>query len=338
MNRFGPRRALVLAVLAHAAVVGTVAVSPRRPTALVLAGGDAETAVEVAIEETAPVVGEPAPVVPVAPEPRVAVSAGVATRGNPGHGGSEVLAVEQGPEGERTGTTEGADAGAPSGFAFRPTRAVDLGLTSGAARYAPDSRARAEEGAVASQTGGLVESLDAKDVASGLGRGGPVRSAVESAARSGDAPVFGTATFSVAIRADGTVDVKLTDASRDHVGWQRLEPTIRAALATKPVRLPPKSAGLRVAVRVDASEQFPGGGRPTPDDKQGIAARAQFFKIKETKEHVEIELPYVAVGVRSRACGAGVTITPGGINAGAGCDVGTAMRVVATRIVSEERL
>jgi len=176
-------------------------------------------------------------------------------------------------------------------WTFRPTSGVDLGLKNraGLASAAPELPQERLGPRPASSTGGLVEALDAADVARGLGHGGPVRSAVDLAASSPEAPTFGTATFAVALGSDGSVN------------------------------------GVLVTVKVDASEQFPGGGRPTPDSKQGVGARASLGGITETKDHVEIELPSASVAYRTRSCGVGLTVNPGGVSLGGGCEPGVAM-------------
>jgi hypothetical protein len=231
------------------------------------------------------------------------------------------------------------DRGSASAGWFRPNAAVDLQLhaPAGAPEILPDRRAPMTPPPV-STTGGLAEALDAEDFARGLGRGGPVLAAVEEAAHGSDAPTFGTATFSVVIGADGKVNVDVAAAGGDRAGWEGLRPAIRTALLGKPVRIAPKTRGLRVTVQVEASEQFPGGGRPPPPSKMGTTVAGSIGKITETKEHIDIEPPSVALTYRSRNCAAGIVVSPGGISLGAGCNPGVAMRVVAARIVREERL
>jgi hypothetical protein len=223
------------------------------------------------------------------------------------------------------------------GFTFRPT-IVDLRLSAAAAAGAiPAPEAPPASGPrPISTTGGLAEGLDAADVERGLGRGGPARAAVEEAARSSEAPMFGIAMFAVSVDGAGKVAVDVLDATSERAGWEALRPAIADRLAKAPVRPPSGSRGLRVTVRVEASEQFPGGARPPA--KEGVVAKASPGKITETKTKIDIELPYAAIGYRGRRCGGGLVIAPGGISGGAGCEVGVPLRVVATRIVSEQRL
>ncbi|WP_394833333.1 hypothetical protein LVJ94_43195 [Pendulispora rubella] len=114
-----------------------------------------------------------------------------------------------------------------------------------------------------STTGGLVEALDQQDVKLGMGRGGPVKLAIEAAARTTDAPIVGTATFDVVVESSGGLHVQLLSASTDFQGWTRLVDAIRAHLARKQVRIPSGAKGLRVAVEVEAREQYPDGVSPT---------------------------------------------------------------------------
>ena len=221
-------------------------------------------------------------------------------------------------------------------WSFRPTR-VDIGVgPGGRALVAPSPTADAPPSR--STTGGLAEGLDQADFARGLGRGGPVLAGVEAAAHSSAAPAFGIATFTVDIRSDGTFSIALGSASSDRAAWERLRPVIQAELASRALRAPPNARGVRVTVRVEASEQFPSGARPPPPNTTGLAVKASAGKLTETKDHVDIELPVAALVYQSRNCTAAIGISAGGIGGGAGCEVEVALRVVQARIVSEERL
>src|SRR5262249_11698597 len=142
----------------------------------------------------------------------------------------------------------------------------------------------------------------------------------------------------IAIGADGTVDMRLAEASIDRPGWAALSQEITESLKKKPIRLAPNQNGLRVTVRVEASEKFPEGMAPTPEKQQGVSVHASPGKITETKDHIDIEIPSVVLVAKGRKCGGGIVLTPGGISGGGGCAAGVAMRVVKARIVSEERL
>jgi hypothetical protein len=218
-----------------------------------------------------------------------------------------------------------------SSWTFRATapdihpRGVDF------ARWNRDHTEAAAAPAPVSTSGGVIEALDGADVARGLGRGGPIRAAVDVAAR-GDGPVRGSATFSVTIFSDGRVDVQVASAQTD---WSRLLPAIRDAVRDAKVRMPPKGRGLNVVVAVDASVRYPDGYAP-PNETE-VDAHAAVGHAGAT-DPVAVGAPTVHLGVRGRRCSAGVTVTVGGVGAGADCSVGVAARIVATRIVSEQRL
>jgi hypothetical protein len=241
---------------------------------------------------------------------------------------------------EGTASEAAPSSAAGEGFSLQTT-AIDLRLAAGAGASGAERSAREGLGesspAPISSTGGLVEGLDAKDVERGLGRRGPVRTAVDEAAHTADAPGLGVATFAVSIDRGGKIAVDVVDASVERTQWEALRPVVAERLAQKAVKLPP-AHGLRVTVRVEARVEFPGGGKPTPPEKTGAFIKATPGEIVETKDHIAIVPPSIAVGFRSRKCGVGIAITPGSIAAGGGCETGVAMRVVRTRIVGEERL
>jgi hypothetical protein len=153
-----------------------------------------------------------------------------------------------------------AESGA--GWALQPERPADVTDPAFIARAVrPPSVERANEGV--STTGGLVEGLDAHDVEVGLGRGGPVITALENAAASDVAPFEGAATFDFAIHSDGQISMALLDATSSLEDWNRVGEATRKALDPKAVRLPPGARGWHVVVRVEAKVQFPNGLDPT---------------------------------------------------------------------------
>jgi hypothetical protein len=185
-------------------------------------------------------------------------------------------------------------------------------------------RAAAEAPATVSTTGGIVEGLDAADVARGLGRGGPVRTAIDFVARTENAPVRGSATFSVTIFSDGKIDVQVASNQTD---WSQLVPAIADAVRKAQVRLPPKSRGLNVVVSLEAKVKYPDGYEPPPE------------KTKVTTDTaLAVDKPVIGIHVRGKRCSGAIAITPGGVGAGGDCAVGTAARAVSTRVVSERRL
>ena len=234
-----------------------------------------------------------------------------------------------------------ADPNAGPTWTFRPTASADVRLgTMGAMAVAGEQHEapRVEAPRPASSTGGLAETLAAGDVQKGLGHAGPVRTAVDNAARTPNAPTFGTATFAIILREDGDVSVQLAGASSERPGWDALRSTIRDAVKAAPKRIGVHGKGVRVVVQVEASEQFAGGGRPTPDKKQGAAVGGSIGSVTETKDHIEFGLPHVDLTYKTRQCGVGVSVNPGGLSLGGGCEPGVAMRVVSTKILAEQPL
>ena len=174
------------------------------------------------------------------------------------------------------------------------------------------SSALAEGPALASTSGGVTEALDAADVERGLGRGGPVNTAVAAAARQ-DGPVRGNATFSVTIFSDGHVDVQVASSQTD---WSRLIPAIRDAVRNAKVRVPPNGRGLRVVVAVEASFRYPDGYAPPASTEVDVAAKVG---PDQPTDPVSAGAPRVTVRVRGKRCQGGVTVTVGGIGASGDC-------------------
>ena len=221
------------------------------------------------------------------------------------------------------GEPPGGPAAAGLAWAFRPTM-PNIAPGSVQILAASGGRADAESPPTVSSTGGLVESLDAADVDCGLGRGGPVRSAVEIAARTENAPVRGSATFSVTIFSDGKVDVQVASNQTD---WSQLIPAIREAVKKSQVRLHRNSRGLNVVVAVEAKVKYPDGYTP-PEDGPKVTVTPSLDR----------DTPLLDVHAQGKRCWARMAVTPGGIAVGADCAVGGMARGVSTRIVSETRL
>jgi hypothetical protein len=110
----------------------------------------------------------------------------------------------------------------------------------------------------ASTTGGLSEGLAEHDVGVGLGHGGAVLSAAEAAARSADAPVDGSATFDVVVRADGSVVASVVHAEGDASGWARVASGIGRSVDRGRMHLP-EGRAWHVVVCVDAKVRLPDG-------------------------------------------------------------------------------
>ncbi len=234
---------------------------------------------------------------------------------------------------------------ATSTWSLRTTR-VDIGVTPrGGARLlqgpgvAAATADGAPEGKPRSTTGGLVEALDAHDVAMGLGRGGPVRSAVENAVQA--ANVMGSAVFEVRVESSGRVSVGVRDVSEDAPAWSSLSETIRKDVLAKrgALRLPPGAQGLIVVVRAEAKDRLPDG---RPPSRLGTHVDGTAGSIHETAERVEIKLPSVTLAHEGKVCAAGLHVGLDGVVILGGCspeNIGThPTRIVAARIESEARL
>ncbi|WP_394840998.1 hypothetical protein LZC95_28470 [Pendulispora brunnea] len=292
--------------------------APVRPPQDLPAAADAVEEWEI---ETPPDIGKPEPSSNAPASPLAARE--VARRWT---APSEVPAT---PPPSDSGSSETATPPSESGEAWSlPSvgrKPIDLGLGTarGPAILAPGGAATAEPPADErpSRTGGLVEALDAEDAARGFGRGGPVKLAVEAAARTTDAPTVGKATFDVAVNGDGSLHVTLLSANTDYEGWNRITQAIRSHLGRKRVRIPPGAKGLHVVVEVEAKEQFPDGTSPSSlGGKVGIGPAGP------------------AASYRGKVCRA--TISLAGITGGCSPEnAGVApTRMVSSRIVKETRL
>ncbi|MEO6419858.1 MAG: hypothetical protein ABIP39_10650 [Polyangiaceae bacterium] len=209
-------------------------------------------------------------------------------------------------------------------WSFQAQGPIDLGIGKGAqlssaelksAGRPSESESPGAAPAPASSTGGLIESLDAQDVARGFGRGGPARTAAEMATR--DAAVMGSAIFAVKIDVQLNVTVELANVSSDYPGWARVAEDIKRTIVAKNVRMPHGAKGLRISVRVEAKDQYPDG--RNPKSVGGYAGAG-------------------GVGYSGKVCSAGIV----GIGIGGGCspeNIGApAVRIVSARIVAESRL
>ncbi|HEY4015325.1 MAG TPA: hypothetical protein VGM06_18400 [Polyangiaceae bacterium] len=249
------RRLSALGYLAVAAAVHVAALLvARAPSSPVAASPEAPLEFEVepaapSLEATATPVSPPlARGVEVA-KIDVARTATAGVRSLPETGG------ETGAPEAPSATAAPAESSAWTLQAERPADVTNPAFIARAVR--PAVAERANEGV--STTGGLVEGLDAHDVEVGLGRGGPVITALENAAASEAAPFEGAATFDFAIQSDGHVSMAVLDATSSLEDWNKVGEATRKALDPKAVRIPPGARGWHVVVRVEAKVQFPNG-------------------------------------------------------------------------------
>jgi hypothetical protein len=258
----------------------------------------------------------------------VAASAGSA-------GPSAVLEAAPAPSGAASGAaaegegwtfqaTAPADVTAP-GFVAEATRGIG---TAELERHGPFT------------TGGLLEGLDAHDVAVSMGRGGPVLIALENALAADGAPFEGAATFDIGIDTSGHVSVAILDQSVASSGWSRVADAARAAIDPSVVRIPPGARGWHVVARIDATIKYPNGVDPKT---LGTKLEASPGSVRVDKDAIVIEkLPAVSFAHSGKVCSVrvdlGLTLTP----ITGGCDpsnIGTQpLRVVHGHVVSEGRL
>jgi len=191
--------------------------------------------------------------------------------------------------------------------------------------------------------GGLTDGLDAHDRELGLGRGGPVLSAVEEAARNpGETPPEGSADYEVIVRKGGDVKVSLLNSNDSRSSWEGIMKDIERGVAARTVRLPDNAAGMRFVVHIDAVVQWPDGKRPS---KMGTKGIAQTGEVGSSESHPGLDftrVPMVGVYHAGKVCSGGVVLTPGMLMAGGACSPENvnmpASRIVHGRVVSENRL
>jgi hypothetical protein len=225
-----------------------------------------------------------------------------------------------------------------SEWTFDPTVGTNPAASAVIARAVqPQVREFGEHLAGGSTAGGLAEALTARDVDLGLGQGGQVLSAFEARARTMDVAVEGWAVFDVGIDSSGHVSVAVTDASTARDAWERVARTAVADVDVKRIRIPRGARGWRIAVRIEAKEQYPDGERPK--DMGGHVTTTGF---KESKTSMVMEsVPSVTLATRGKVCSAGVNWTfPSPVPwIVGGCNPENAgvreIRVVSGRIVGE---
>jgi hypothetical protein len=242
------RRALPLAVAvaAHAAALGAI------------------MAIRLPLPETASAPPEPAEIEIAAPEREtMAPPASVLTPGE-GHGaaGAKMRPLE--PDSRKApGPDEAAappEAAPDPRWSFSPLAlAVDPRAALSPDLVSPRQNAEAPPPASVSATGGVAEGLAEHDAAIGMGRGGPVLSAVEDAARSSDAPVAGHATFEVVVGREGKVEARVLAAGGDAAAWRRVALAAAREVDPRRLRLPAGARGWRVVVDIEAKEQLADG-------------------------------------------------------------------------------
>jgi hypothetical protein len=323
---------LAVAIAVHALLLLPVRDRPRdegpSPTDLTVV----ETDVTVETPDRVPAAGDAHP--EVASAARASSSAVRAVVGRERDEHSQTEARERSGEATSPAPSVGETA-APDekggGWSLQPEPPMDLTSRGAIARATRALDAESPQTGV-SATGGLAEGLDAHDTAIGMGRGGPVLAALESAATGDDAPFEGAATFDVAIQTDGHVSVALLDGAGAVGEWTKVGEATRAALDPRRVRIPPGARGWHVVVRLEAKVQYPNGLDPKKLGPRVIASSARPGVLG----------PSVSLAEMGKVCSVsltlGLTLSP----ISGGCDpsnIGArTLRVIHGHITAEGRL
>ncbi len=234
-----------------------------------------------------------------------------------------------------------APASSDEGWTFNPSQPVNVTAPGFVARSVADIASGPDSRPPPPSAGRLAEALDARDVELGMGRGGPVLSALELATRDSNVPE-GWAMFDVAIDRSGRVSVALSNVSSDQSSWAKVASVAAASVDTAHMRIPPGANGWRVVVKVEARVQYPDGRRPKD---LGTKFEATPGKLSSTSMVVE-KTPGFTIATQGKVCGAGISVHPlevlMPITIGGGCDPENAgmpaVRIVSGHIVSEGRL
>ncbi len=113
---------------------------------------------------------------------------------------------------------------------------------------------------VCSATDMMIADLDQIDGERGFGRGGAVVTAIEELVRqSSAAPSRGVADLELVVRTDGTQTLKVLWAARQRSDWESFATGVEHLVTKEQVRIPERSLGMTIVVRVDARQEFPDG-------------------------------------------------------------------------------
>jgi hypothetical protein len=341
----------LLAGAAHAALL--VAMPREAAVVPAAARGPAEAEIELAEGlEPPPAAEEPTAALeqPAAPPPAKAAVATAAREPASPAASAGVAALETAPSGTAEPAPSAEPGAAPSGTApwsFDGRQPPDVTSSAFIARATQGIGAEGLAPRGPSTTGGLVEGLDARDSAVGIGRGGLVVSALETAAASADAPFEGAATFDVGIDTSGHVSIAVLDTSVASPGWSRLAAAARAAIDPSRMRIPPGARGWHVVARLEAKVQYPNGADPK---KMGTAVEASPGKlvVDPNRPHAHAppivfeKLPGVTLAHSGKVCTVRITLGLTPVPISGGCDPANIgmnpLRVVHGRVVSEGRL
>jgi hypothetical protein len=173
----------------------------------------------------------------------------------------------------------------PQGMMSAPT--TEAGATS--ARAVPSREATGPSGPSRALQDGLREALHDRDVAQGLGAGGPVVTAAEVSVRESDVPLNAHAILEATTDAQGEVlSVRVLGESAGRADWEDAASRVRAALRGRRLRVPPGSGGVVVTLDVTSRWQLASG--HDPDVEVSVAGQPVKPARPESKDPVRVEV------------------------------------------------
>jgi hypothetical protein len=109
----------------------------------------------------------------------------------------------------------------------------------------------------------MRSALHDHDRALGIGGAGPVITALESITLASTTVVDSEARFEVVADREGNVvSLTLGDVSEDRPGWSTVAASLRAALRSKKLHVPPNGNGVAMTIQVVSREEMPSGASP----------------------------------------------------------------------------
>jgi hypothetical protein len=136
---------------------------------------------------------------------------------------------------------------------------------------------------------GLREALHDRDVAQGLGVGGPVVTAAEASVRESDVPLNAHAILEATADAQGDViTVRILGESAGRADWEDVASRVREALRGRKLRVPSGSGGVVVMLDVTSRWQLASG--HDPDVEVAVAGQPVKPARPESKNPVRVDV------------------------------------------------
>jgi hypothetical protein len=174
--------------------------------------------------------------------------------------------------------------GLPQGIAGPATSASSIT----AARAAPRGEGGASGPSRALQDG-IRDALHDRDVARGLGAGGPVVTAAEASVRESDVPLNAHAILEATTDGQGeVVSVRILGESAGRADWQDVASRVREALRGRKLRVPSGSGGVVVTLDVTSRWQLASG--HDPDVEVAVAGQPVKPARPESKNPVRVDV------------------------------------------------